>query len=77
MKCFHIVIKKDIILCIDKDTMLRKPIKTCEWWNICGVGIKTSHNAIVCNQWIFMATLGLIWKNPFVKVEGGKDFLCF
>ncbi len=57
--------------------MLRKQIKTCEWWSICGVGIKTSHHAIVCNQCIFMATLGLIWKKSFVKVEGGKDFLCF
>jgi len=46
---------------------------------VCGVGIKTSHHAIVCNQCKFYGNTWVGWfeKNSFVKVEGGKDFLCF
>ncbi len=38
---------------------------------VCGVGIKTSHHAFLWQH------LGWFEKNSFVKVEGGKDFLCF
>jgi hypothetical protein len=40
--------------------MLKEQRRTCEQQSVCGVGIRTSHRAIVYNQCISMATLGSI-----------------
>jgi len=52
------------------DPMLREQLRTCQWLSVCGVGIRTSHDVVVYNWCISMATLGSIWK--FFIYKGWK-----
>ncbi len=53
--------------------MLRECIRTCEWWNVCGVGSRIP--SYKCLQSVHFYEK--IEKKSFVKVEGGNFILFF